>query len=210
MPGKKTPTPQARITTRALTRKDWPIIERLFGSNGACGGCWCMLWRAKQGGKAFEASKGEPNRRALKRLVTGGQVFGALAFHEDEAVGWCSVGPRAGFPGLQRSRVLQTDWRATTWSVTCFYIPTRWRHRGVAGALLREAVNVARDNGATELEAYPVTPSKSGSHEIPAAFAWTGVQRLFEKLRFRPLDRPEQTRIVYVRRFRSRSGRRAP
>ncbi len=210
MPAKKTATRRARVSTRPLTRKDWPIIDRLFGPNGACGGCWCMLWRAKQGGKAFEASKGEPNKRAFKKLVAGGQVFGALAFREDEAVGWCSVGPRADFPGLERSRVLQTDWRDTTWSVTCFYIPTRWRHRGVAVALLREAVNVARDNGATELEAYPVTPYQSGGNEIPGAFAWTGVQPLFEKLNFRPLERPEQTRIVYVRRIHSRSGRKTP
>ena len=207
MPAKKTPAPQARISTRPLNRNDWPIIERLFGPNGACGGCWCMLWRADRGGKAFEARKGEPNKRAFKKLVAGGQVFGVLAFHEDQAVGWCSVGPREDFPGLERSRVLQTDWRETTWSVTCFFIPTRWRHRGVAVALLREAVNVARDHGAGELEAYPVTPSKSGGHEIPGAFAWTGVQRLFERLNFRPLERPEHTRIVYVRRFRSRSGR---
>lgn len=210
MPAKKTPTRRARLSTRPLTPSDWPIIERLFGPNGACGGCWCMLWRAKQGGKAFETSKGGPNKRAFKRLVAGGQVFGALAFHEDEPVGWCSVGPRRDFPGLLRSRVLQTDWRDTSWSVTCFYIPTRWRHHGVAGALLREAVNIARDNGAVELEAYPVTPSKSGGHEIPGAFAWTGVQRLFEKLNFRPLAREGQTRVVFVRRFRVRSGPHTP
>ena len=53
---------------RDLTPRDWPTIERLFGPRGACGGCWCMVWRVS-GGKAWLENKGEKNRRAFKRLV---------------------------------------------------------------------------------------------------------------------------------------------
>lgn len=192
--------PRARLRTRALRPNDWPIIERLFGPKGACGGCWCMLWRAPKGGSAFEESKGEKNRRAFKRLVTTGRVYGVLAFAGDEPVGWCSIGPRADFPGLQRSRVLQTDWRDGTWSVTCFYIPARWRHKGVATALLKEAVKLARANGARELEAYPVRVKAAGG-DMPAAFAWTGVPALFDKHKFTNIAPPGHSREIYVRRF---------
>src|SRR5262249_49234892 len=27
----------------------WPALEELFGENGACGGCWCMVWRVQKG-----------------------------------------------------------------------------------------------------------------------------------------------------------------
>ena len=37
---------------KPLTPETWSDFERLFGSRGACGGCWCMLWRLKN--KDFE------------------------------------------------------------------------------------------------------------------------------------------------------------
>ncbi len=196
--------PRARVRARALRAGDWPIIETLFGKKGACGGCWCMLWRAAKGGKTFEEAKGDKNKRAFKRLVTGDRVFGVLAFVGDEAVGWCSIGPREAFPGLARSRVLQTDWHEGTWSVTCFYLPAKWRHRGVASALLKEAVKIARDSGASELEGYPVRPSPKGTGEIPAAFAWTGVPRLFERHGFTNISPPGHTRDIFRKRFRKK------
>jgi hypothetical protein len=53
------------VEVRELASSDWPVIEGLFGSKGACGGCWCMWWRVPQGGQWWEAAKGEPNRRAF-------------------------------------------------------------------------------------------------------------------------------------------------
>ena len=171
------------LTVRPLTRDDWPVIERLFGPKGACGGCWCMLWRAPYGGQRFEDDKGLPNKQAFRKLVSSGEVYGCLAFAGNEPVGWCSIGPRGSFPGLERSRVLQTDWDEGTWSVTCLFIPQRWRGRGIALALVRNAVELARHEGARELEAYPVVPRCEGT-AIPAAFAWTGVPSIFEKAGF--------------------------
>lgn len=185
-----------QLTVRALTRDDWPVIERLFGPKGACGGCWCMLWRAPYGGQRFEADKGEPNKRAFQKMVTTGQVYGCVAFAGGEPVGWCSIGPREDFPGLARSRVLRTEWTETTWSVTCFFIPARWRGKGVARALLERAVDVARSHGASELEGYPVRP-QDADRKIPAAFAWTGVPSIFEQVGFE-LERGEDgSRPIY-------------
>ena len=199
----------ARLTVRALSPEDWLTIETLFGKNGACGGCWCMWWRRPRGGKLWEKNKGANNKRAFKRLVTTGKVFGCLAFSENQPVGWCCVGPRADFPRLQRTKGLDTDWGEQTWAVTCFFIRAGWRHRGVATALLKEAVEVARANAAGELEAYPVRPKAGGAGEIPAAFAWTGVPRLFEKARFRNVTPPGNSRPVFRRTFRQRKGARS-
>lgn len=161
-----------------------------------------MSWRVARGGKLWEQQKGEKNRRTFRRLVQAGRVYGVLAFANEEPIGWCSLGPRADFPRLLRSRVLQTEWGERTWSVVCFYIPTPWRHRGVATALLKEAVKVARDNGAKELEAYPVRPYGEARGEIPAAFAWTGVPKLFERQKFTNIAPPDHSRDIFLRKLR--------
>lgn len=164
-----------------------------------------MWWRVPRGGKLWEESKGDKNKRAFKKLVAAGNATGCLAFADGEPVGWCSVGPRAVFPRLERTKALATDWDESTWSITCFYIPARWRHRGVATAILAGAVQVARDGGAKHLEAYPVKSTKGFGHEIPAAFAWTGVPQLFEKHRFRDVTPKGNSRPIYRRTFRASS-----
>ena len=94
------------LVTRPLAKGDWPLIETLFGANGACGGCWCMWWRVPMGGKTWDAAKGAPNRAAFRALVESGQATGVLALDGDTPVGWCAIGPRAMFPRLERSQWL--------------------------------------------------------------------------------------------------------
>lgn len=194
------PKIRAAITARPVTSEDWPIIEQLFGPNGACGGCWCMTWRVPRGGKLWQEVKGEKNKRAFRKLVQGGDVFGVLAFADDQPVGWCCIGPRGDFARLATIKNLQTQWKPTTWSVTCFFIRSAWRRKGVATALLAQAVKVARANGATELEAYPVRPY---TDSIPAAFAWTGIPVLFEKEKFVNITPPGNSRPIYRKAFRA-------
>jgi GNAT superfamily N-acetyltransferase len=185
------------IIVRPLSPKDWPVIERLFGDNGACGGCWCMWWRVPQGGKTWEVAKGEKNRAAFRRLVKAGKVHGVLAFVQEEPVGWCCFGPRSTFPRIQRVRALQRDTPDTTWSVVCFYIPSRWRGKGVATKLVKAATERAFALGAKEVEGFPVVPKKAPD-KIPAAFAWTGVPALFEAAGYEEMDRPNASRPIYL------------
>jgi GNAT superfamily N-acetyltransferase len=156
-----------------------------------------MAWRSEFGGKRWRASLGEPNRVAFERLVTSGEVHGILAFEGNEPVGWCSIGPRGDFPALERSRVLQTEWASTTWSVTCFFIPTKHRGKGVATAMLEAAVELARSRGATAIEGYPQKMLASGA-QLPGPFAWTGVPALFERCGFERIN-PGDGRPIYVK-----------
>jgi len=172
------------------------MITKLFGTNGACGGCWCMHWRVEKGGAAWAACKGEPNRRAFLKLLRQGHAQGALAFAEDKPVGWCNFGPRAEFLRLQRSRVLSYKVAPDSWSINCFFIAPGWRKRGIAGALLATAIETAFERGARVLEAYP-TPQKAGQ-TLVAAFAWTGTRSLFAKAGFKPS--PDNARVWLKRR----------
>lgn len=171
------------IQSRPVVPSDWPAIERLFGRNGACGGCWCMLWRVPSLGRYWERVKGEPNKAAFQELVKTGKALGCLAWTGDEPVGWCGMGPRHHFQYLARSRSVPSPDIDNVWVVSCFFITRSWRGRGVARQLLTAALDFARSAGAAALEGYPTVP-KSSAAPIPPAFAHTGVPRMFEAAGF--------------------------
>ena len=58
----------------AVTKDRWSDFETLFGERGACGGCWCMLWRLTR--KEFEKQKGARNRRAMKKIIQSFRFLG--------------------------------------------------------------------------------------------------------------------------------------
>ncbi len=162
-----------------------------------------MTWRVPCGGKLWEEQKGAKNKRAFKRLVAEGNVYGCLAFAGDEPVGWCCVGPRGDFPRLQRIKALRTAWDERTWSITCFFVRTGWRGCGVATALLDKAVAIACRRGARVLEGYPVAPWDKT--KVPAAFAWTGIPALFEKNGFVNTTPSGNSRNIYTIGFAGRT-----
>lgn len=183
--------------TRPLQPSDWPLIEILFGPNGACAGCWCMYWRTP-GGKAWKSTPAALNRARFEALVRAGEAHGVLAFAEEgaEPVGWCAIGPRSGFVRLAGSRVLARDGGAGTWSLSCLFIPARHRGQGVARALVDAATRHAFVLGATEVEAYPV--EVEAGKKLPGAFVWTGVPALFAGAGYHR-ERPGPGRGVWVR-----------
>jgi len=187
------------LRVRPLGRDDWPVVEALFGPRGACGGCWCMWWRVPMGGHAWDAAKGEPNRTAFRKLVKAGAASGVLAFLDDEAVGWCAIGPRADFPRVDRSKALVRRWSGATWSLNCLYVPAKWRGRGVARALVAGAVELAQRRGAAEIEAYP--QSLAPGERQAGAFVWTGVPALYEPLGFVRQTDPGRGRSLYLLRL---------
>ncbi len=180
----------APISVHALTPDRWSDFKTLFGSNGACGGCWCMTNRVPRA--QYVRQQGAANRRAMKVLVDSGRVQGLLAYAGSECVGWVSVEPRASFPPLLRSRVAKPIDAVDAWCVSCLFVHKDWRERGVSVALLRAAIQHARRHGARALDAFPVAP-KTGQRLVPV-FAWTGIAPAFVKAGFRELARRTPTR----------------
>ena len=181
-----------------LTTDHWSAFEALFGVKGACGGCWCMLWRLPR--KQFEAQKGEGNKQAMFAIVKSGEVPGILALADQKAVGWCALGPRETYSALARSRILKPVDDRACWSIACLFIDRALRKQGVATALLGAAAAYARSQGAGILEGYPVEPQ--GSKDIPAVFAWTGIPKAFLKADFQEVARRSPTRPIMRRDLR--------
>lgn len=167
-----------------LTAKRWPDLERLFGDRGACGGCWCMMWRSKRGD--FERRKGVANKRALRRIVESRRPVGVIAYHRGQPVGWCAIAPREDYPALGRSRILRPVDDQPVWSVSCFFIARGYRRRGLSAELLGAAVDCGRERGAKIVEGYPIEPSK---HSAPDVFAWTGIASAFRNAGFQEVAR---------------------
>lgn len=159
---------------RPATADQWPDLEALFGERGACGGCWCMVWRLPRA--EYEAGKSGGNRKALRKLTRGRVPPGILAYEGDEAIGWCAVAPREAYSYFERSRVLRPLDDEPVWSVSCLFVAKPYRWQGVSSELLREAVRFAGKHGARIVEGYPVIPSSAA---MPAVFAWTGTYSAF-------------------------------
>lgn len=179
------------LSSFPLTPDRWGDFEALFGERGACGGCWCMLWRWARAD--FEAGKGDGNRAAMKALVEAGHTPGILAYRDGRPVGWCSVAPREDFPALARSRVLKAVDDTPVWSVSCLFVLPACRGQGVSVELLKAAGRFVAGRGGTVVEGYPVEPR---TPTMPAPFAWTGLAAAFLRAGFREHRRGSATRPV--------------
>jgi GNAT superfamily N-acetyltransferase len=180
-----------RLEFHPLTLERWSDLEALFGPRGACGGCWCMVWRLAR--SVFEQQKGLENRKALKALVAAGEVPGILAYAEGRPIGWCAVAPRESYPALERSRVLKRIDDTPVWSVSCLLVERSFRNQGVSVQLLRAAVAHVRQRGGKVVEGYPVEPRKN---PMPAVFAWTGTASAFLQAGFVESARGSATRPI--------------
>jgi hypothetical protein len=63
----------AKIEIRELGPELWSSLEKLFGQNGACGGCWCMFWRIEDG-ERYQDVKGDHARTRQRALIRSGRA----------------------------------------------------------------------------------------------------------------------------------------
>ena len=186
------------VTVHPATPERWPDVERLFGANGACGGCWCQFF--KQTASEYASGCGDPNKRRMKRSVASGTVPGLIAYDGDEPVGWCAVEPKERFARLSRARILRDVDDAPAWAVPCFFVKRSHRGRGITVALLKAARAHAKAHGATLLEGYPVAPGG----RMGDTFAYHGTLSAFEQAGFDVIATPSKARRVVRRRLTGR------
>ena len=167
-----------------LDEETWPALEALFREGGDPRWCWCQYWRLRS--KDFAAAKVPELRARLRNLADQDPAPGLVALDGEgpgaRAVGWVSLGPRADFERIVRSKVIPTIDDRTVWSITCFAVSVDARGRGVARALVAGAVAYTREAGAVALEAYPVR-SPEGAFLNPDS-AFTGTWPMFEQAGF--------------------------
>ena len=183
-----------------VTPERWAALEDLFGPKGACGGCWCMYCRI---GAAYKRRPASANKAALRQIVRQGPPPGLLAFDGALAVGWCQVTPRDAVPWLDQTwRLARVD-DVPVWSLSCLYVRLGYRRRGVATALIEEAMRVAKRAGAPALEALPIrrrSVAELHEHGVRLDFCSTRLQgrRATHPRATDHAPRPEDDRIMNV------------
>jgi GNAT superfamily N-acetyltransferase len=173
------------------TPSRWSDIEELFGARGACGGCWCMVWRLPQ--KMWLTGKGSKNKRAFRAIVKSGEIPGILGYLGKQPIAWCALAPRQQYLSLARSRVLKPVDDKPVWSISCLFILKPYRRQGISIRLLQAAVEFAAKQGAQIVEGYPVEPA---TERMPDPFVWTGIFSAFTKAGFKEEERRSKTRPI--------------
>lgn len=181
---------QTKLTFKPLTPRTWNDLIELFGSNGACGGCWCMWWRLTR--SQYEKRRGAGNKRAIKKIIDDGDVPGIIAYKNSEPIAWCSIGQRENYSSLERSRVLGRVDDKAVWSIVCFFIKKAYRRRGNLEQLIKASLQFAKKRGAKIVEAYPIDAKKHTAD----VFVYTGLLSSFRKTGFVEVARRSATRPI--------------
>jgi GNAT superfamily N-acetyltransferase len=178
-----------------LTPERFPDLDVLFEQGGDPKWCWCMYFRVR--GRDWSNSTAAQNRAELAALTDDRALApGLIAYRDDQAVGWVSLGPREDYERLAYSKVLAPVDDVPVWSIVCFVVSRKARGKGVAAGLLDAAVEFAREHGATTLEAYPVDTSAG---RVAAANAYHGTLSMFEKAGFEVVERRQWNATSPVR-----------
>lgn len=169
----------------------------MFGPvRGGHGGCWCQWFRLMRAD--YEALDRDGRKHRFADLVKHGPPPGILAYVDDLAVGWCAVAPRSSQPRLDKgivSKRLGTDDYQQTWVITCLYVDTAWRRRGLMRPLVEGAVGFAKGQGARNVEAYPMIPHDRTSN----LDLYVGELTTFLSCGFRQIAKPLPRRAVVRR-----------
>ena len=195
------------LTIHPLTTERLTDLDAVFQARGCsiAKSCYCMYYRVP--GKPSDLKTGETrtswNRAAIAKLAEGETPPGLLAYKDGRPVGWVSLGPRKDFVRLANSPTMRSIDDKPVWSVICFVVPSEYRKQGVAHELLAAAVDFAKAQGATLLEAYPVDRD---APEAPSA-PWFGSCSMFVKAGFAEVARHKPTRPIV--RLRLASSRKA-
>ena len=186
------------VDIQPLTSDFWPAFEDLFGKQGACYGCWCTHFRLPPATR--RENNRERNKEHIKARIERGPPPGLLAFEGGQALGWMQVGPRADVPewnnaGRGSAPLDPTDASdPAVWAISCFFLRTKARGRGLTHRLVEAGLAFARENKARIVEACPMDLSRDsrsiglfvGSSRV---FEKAGFERIVERKAGRPLMR---------------------
>jgi GNAT superfamily N-acetyltransferase len=139
---------------------------------------------------------GAMNRRGLQARIDEDPPPGLLGYDEDGVpVGWCAVAPRVEYGRVLRSRTTKPEDPddPAVWAITCFYIKRGHRGHGVASALLDAAIALAKQQGATAIEGYPVDPL---GRRRQNAELYYGTFAMFRAGGFSEVERRSSTRPI--------------
>lgn len=185
----------AALTFRELRAETWDDFEQVLGRNGGARGCWCMHWRLSI--DEWMEGKGEGNKQAMKDLASCDRAPGVIVYEEDQPVAWCSLGPRASFPRLERSPPLASIDEEPVCAIICILVHRKHRGARLLSPILDAVCEYAATAGYTIAEGYPIEPRpgrRAGSDT-----AMTGIASAFLAAGFTEVARARSGRPIMRR-----------
>ena len=181
----------------------WDDLRAIFGVRGYPAYCQCQKfkmkswaeWKSLQVLGRMERLRSETHCDFPSSPTTSGLV----AYLDDEPVGWCAVEPRTAYARLMRTPV---PWKGRdedktddgVWAVVCFVTRAGYRRRGITRALVRAAVDFARNRGAHALEGYPMIVEPG--EDVTWGELNVGKRSIFADAGFHEVSHPTLRRVV--------------
>lgn len=186
----------ADLGTRPVGPKDLPDLARLFESQRATRRCWCMAFCVTRSQFVAGWLNGGNQRRFGAMTAASSAPVGILASQAAEPVGWCACGPRSRYIAATspRSKIMRNrarDEDEIVWLLPCLFVRAGRRSQGVSHALVRAAVELARREGASAIEGWPLAASERRSSD-----AFLGREQVFKDLGFSCVERPSLERVI--------------
>jgi GNAT superfamily N-acetyltransferase len=198
------------ISVVPANEASWKDLQAVFGTRGMAFRCQCQRYKL-QPRESFASFPVEERAHRLREQTDcghpeSGTTSGLVAYLDGQPVGWCAVEPRTAYAGLLR--VYRVPWEGrdedkaddSVWAVTCLFTRAGFRKRGVSRALVRAAVDFARERGARAIEGYPMT-----TDAIPEELH-VGTVGVFAKSGFAEVSRPTLRRVVMRLDFQGPGG----
>lgn len=183
----------AGVTVRTVTPELVADVDTLFATSDATRGCYCTWFLIPVA--RYHANGRDGNRAIFCQLVEHDtHPVGALAYVDEVVAGWCASGPRGRYvravkaPSFAGNDPSEDD---SVWLVPCLYVKAEARRGGVARALVQNAMDVARQHGASAIEAMPFAAGAKPGHNL-----MVGTESLFSSCGFAVARRPTPTRVV--------------
>jgi GNAT superfamily N-acetyltransferase len=177
-------------------------LQTVFGTRGSAARCQCQRYKLRPR-EAFAKFPVEERAFRLRAQTDCGHpdsdtTSGLVAYLGGAPAGWCAVEPRPAYEGLVRN--VRVPWEGrdedrsddSVWAVTCVFARAGFRRRGVGYALVRTAVDFARERGARALEGYPMITAAG----VIAEELHVGTRSMFEAAGFTEVSRPTLRRAV--------------
>jgi ribosomal protein S18 acetylase RimI-like enzyme len=166
------------LAARTLDAATWDAFAELMErNNGVFGGCWCIGFHAEG------AQRGLDRRAVKEERVRAGRSHAAVVFDDDgTAQGWCQYGRTDELPRIKHRREYDKDAPPNPdWRITCFYVDTKHRGRGIARAALGGALDQIAAAGGGLVEAISEV---TAGRDTPGRFLFSATVELFEDFGF--------------------------
>ena len=183
-----------KVVVKPFDESMLPAFDDLLDRDQASRGCWCTWFIIPV--TQYHSGGAAANRTVFEDLMRSDkQPVGLSAWNGEEMVGWCAAGPRRRYARAIKTPTYGSRNAAEdehVWLVPCFLVRPDHRDQGVASALLGAAVDIARQNGAKAVEAFPLAgPGRKSGRDMQV-----GVEPLFAAHGFQPVRRPSPNRVM--------------